>query len=541
MGKQARRDPFTLEIIKGSLNAIGEEMFVAQKRASMSPVIYETLDFGVGLTDAQGRLIAQGTGIPGFVGALDGAVRDVLAKFGAERIADGDIYITNDPYGGGGTHLSDVTLLMPVFFDAGLVAWTANKGHWTELGGAHPGSFSASTTDVYQEGLQFPCVKLFDKGEPQQALVDMLKANVRLPELTLGDLWSSVAAIRVGRRRLLAVFRKFGAETTIHAIEALQRHAQRMVANSLAHLPKGRFQAEHAIDEDGLGGGPHMVRVAIEITDSRFIADFTGTGPAARGPINSTRPALISAAREVFMGVVDPGVPAADGCFRALEVRCPDNTVLTALRPAPTSCYFEAMVAAADAMRLSLAPVMPGRLTAGQFGSVCSMVLARPGAEHGPPFILVQPLVGGWGAGADKDGENAQFCVGNGETANIPVEIQERRYGVHVRRYELRDDGAGRGRRQGGRGVLLEYKITQEGLELSTYFGRGKTPPPGLCGGADGSVNYAEIIARDGARSGPLTMASRVPLHPGDLVRLCTGSGGGWGPAATSPRLREEV
>ena len=405
------QDIFTNVIISGTLAAIGQEMFAAQRRTSMSPVIYEALDFGIGITDAEGRLITQGMGIPGFIGALDGAVRDVLGKFGAGGVHEGDAFITNDPYGGGGTHLSDVTLLKPVFFEGCLVAWTANKAHWTELGGANPGSFSTSTTDVFQEGLQFPVIKLFDRDEIQNGLIDMLRANVRLPDMTLGDLWSGIAALRVGERRLVATLEKYGRENTLRAVESLLGHGDRMVAEAFADLPKGRFSARDCIDNDGLGNGPFDVVVEIDIDDSRFVADFSGTAAAAPGPINCTRPALISAAREVFMGVVGQGIPANDGCFRRLVVHCPDNTVLTATRPAPTSSYFEAMVAAADVMRQALAPTMPGRLTAGQFGSVCSMVLSG-GTSRGEPYILVQPLAGGWGAGADKDGEKRAVLCG---------------------------------------------------------------------------------------------------------------------------------
>lgn len=524
------KDVFTREIIKGALAAIGQQMFAAQRRTSLSPVIYETLDFGIGITDAQGRLIAQGMGIPGFVGTLDGAVRDVLGKFGADGIQAGDVFITNDPYGGGGTHLSDVSLLKPVFFAGHLVAWTANKAHWTELGGAHPGSFSTSTTEVFQEGLQFPVVKLFDRDKIQSGLVDMLWANVRLPDMTLGDLWSGLAALRVGERRLIEVFEKYGREDTLRAVDSLLEHGNRMVAEAFAGLPKGRFSARERIDNDGLGNGPFDVAVEINIDDSRFVADFRGTAATAPGPINCTRSALISAAREVFMGVVNPGIFANDGCFRRLVVRCPDDTVLTATRPAPTSSYFESMVAAADVMRLALAPAMPGRLTAGQFGSVCSMVLSGS-ASGGDPYILVQPLVGGWGAGADKDGENGQFCVGNGETSNIPVEIQEIRYGVRVNKYALHTTGAGAGEFRGGLGVVLEYEIRDEGMELSTFFGRGETRPYGIDGGLPGSVNQAVVIS-DGVESAPLTMSSRVSLKVGDKVRLYTATGAGWGDPA---------
>ena len=528
-----RQAIFTREIIKSALEFIGQEMFAVQKRTSMSPVIYETLDFGVGITDADGRLIAQGTGIPGFVGALDGAVRDVICKFGANGIRPGDIFITNDPYSGGGTHLSDVTMVKPVFFEDHLVAWTANKAHWTEMGGANPGSFSTTTTEIFQEGLQFPIVKLFDQGELAHGLVDMLRANVRLPEMTLGDLWSSTATLRVGEKRLLALLQKYGREFTLKTVDELLDRGDRLVADALAQLPKGSYVARDRIDSDGLGNGPFEIAVKITINDKEFIADFNGTTMAAPGPINCTRPALISAAREVFMGVVNPRIPITDGCFRRLGVHCPENTILTATRPAPTSSYFEAMVAAADVMRLALAPAMPGSLTAGQFGSVCSMVLANTNPGDGKPYILVQPLAGGWGAGVDKDGECAQFCVGNGETSNIPVEIQEGRYGVRVRRYELHNAGAGAGEFRGGLGVLLEYEISESGVELSTFFGRGTTPPPGIDGGRDGSVNYAVVVSGDW-KSEPLSMSSRIQLKAGDHVRMYTGSGAGWG----DPRRR---
>ena len=522
------QDLFTFEIIKSALNAIGQEMFAAQRRTSMSPVIYETLDFGIGITSADGLLITQGMGIPGFIGALDGAVRDVLKKYGAKEVHQGDVFITNEPYGGGGTHLSDVTLLKPVFYQNRLIAWTANKAHWTELGGAQPGSFSTSTTDVFQEGLQFPIIRLADKDKINTAVIDMIQANVRIPEMTMGDLWSGIAALRVGERRLIAIVEKYGIRMTLDAIEVLLDHGETMVTEAFSRIPRGSFSAKNQIDDDGLGNGPFELQVQITIDHSRFVADFSGTSASSPGPINCTRPALISAAREVFMGVVDPSITANDGCFRRLIVICPDDTFLTARRPAPTSSYFEAMVAASDLMRQALAPTMPERLTAGQFGSVCAMVLAKGTSIDSPPFILVQPLVGGWGACATKDGENAQFCVGNGETSNIPVEIQEARYGVRVAQYALYGTGAGAGQFRGGLGTVLEYEICDDGVELSTFFGRGKTPPDGIGGGRPGSINYAEVIS-DGMVSKVLHMASRVSLKIGDRVRLYTATGAGWG------------
>ena len=529
-------DIFTREVIKNALTAIGEEMFVAVQRSSMSPIIYETLDYGTGIVDARGRLIAQGCGIPGFIGTLDGAVTDIIKRFTADRnIHPGDIFITNDPYGGGGTHLSDVAMVMPVFHEGTIFAWTAIKSHWTEIGGMNPGSFSVNTTEIYQEGLLFPGIKLFERGNINEPLLELLRANVRLPDMTLGDLWSSVAALRVGENRFQSIIDKYGSELTLDAIENLLDQGAIIVAEKFRTIPKGVFEANDVIDSDGLGNGPFSINVRITIADDEFSADFTGTSEQAPGSINCTRSALLSAAREVFMGIVDSDVPATEGCFRRLKVLCPNGTLVTAQHPAPTSSYFETMVAAADVMRKALAPVLAGQLTAGQFGSVCSIVLSGTNHEGGKPFILVHPLAGGWGAGVDKDGETAQFCVGNGETSNIPIEIQEARYGVHINRYALHINGRGAGRYRGGKGVLLEYCTNSDGMELSTFLGRGKTPPWGIEGGMVGSCNYAVVVSGDRA-SEPIGMASRISLKKGDVVQIFTGTGGGWGDPLERPK-----
>jgi N-methylhydantoinase B len=532
--------PFTREVIKNALTAIGAEMFAAMQRTSMSPIIYEALDYGIGITDAVGNLISQGNGIPGFIGTLDGAVRSVLGKFGPDDIRSGDVFITNDPYAGGGTHLSDVSMVAPVFHDGRLLAWTANKAHWTELGGKDPGSFSADATEVYQEGLQFPAVRMFDQGRINQAVHDMIAANVRLPDMTLGDLHACVAALRVGERRLLSLVDKYGCIGVEDTMTHLLDYGAAMTRAALARLPHGVYEAEDVIDEDGLGNGPFSVRVKVTITAERFVADFTGSSAQAPGPINNTRCGLESAVREVFMGVVRPGVSASAGCFRAIDVICPSGTICTAERPAPVSAYFESMVAAADVIRRALAPVLSDRLIAGQLGSVCSMVLNGHARDTNEEFLLVQPLVGGWGAGHDKDGENGQFCVGNGETSNIPIEIAERCYDVRIERYGFHDEPGGAGRWRGGRGVALEYRILGKRAWISTFFGRGKTPPWGMDGGVDGSCSYAEVVRHDGSRQ-RFARANRVPLQQGDLLRLVTAHGGGWGdPTTRSSQARAE-
>ncbi|MFC7335051.1 hydantoinase B/oxoprolinase family protein [Rhodocista pekingensis] len=528
-------DSFTREVIKNALVAIGDEMFTALKRTSMSPIIYETLDYAIGITDAAGRLIAQGNGVPLFIGTLDAAVRSVQEKFaGPGRISPGDVFITNDPYGGGGTHLSDVTLVRPIFHEGTLLAWAANKAHWTEVGGKDAGSFSPNTTEIYQEGLQFPAVRLFDQGRINEALVDMIRANVRLPDMTLGDMWAGAAALQLGERRFLDLVAKYGTAGVADAVEHLLDHGEAMIRQELARLPKGTFTAEDMVDDDGLGNGPFPVRVAITITDSEFIADFTGSAAQAPGPINNTRAGLLSAVRAVFKALTNPAIPATEGVFRPLKVICPDGTVMTASRPAPVSIYYETMISAADVMWKALAPHMPDRLPAGHYGSVCATVIAGRHPDSGDFFLLVEPLAGGWGAACDGDGQQGQFCVGNGETYNIPVEVTEARYGVRVERFGFHTEDGGAGRFRGGKGLQLEYRVLGDGAFMSTTFGRYRHRPWAMQGGQEGSPNFAEVVRGDGEVV-RFSKTARLPLAKGDLVRLVTGTGGGWG----DPRERD--
>jgi N-methylhydantoinase B len=536
-------DPFTIEIVKKSLGAIGDEMFHAQRRTSMSPIIYESLDFGVGLTDGAGRLVTQGNGIPGFIGTLDSAVRAVLDKFPARsEIRPGDVFVTNDPYGGGGTHLSDVTLLKPIFHDGEIIAWAANKAHWTEIGGKDAGSFSADSTEVYQEGLQLPTIKLFEAGVPVQGLLDLIAANVRLPAMTIGDVWAGVAALKVGERRISELIAKYGAAIVARSIDALLDHSAAVVRKKFALLPKGEFEAEEWVDDDGLGNGPFRVHAKVTITADEFAVDYSGSDPQAPGAVNNTASGLLSAVRQVFMGIVDPSMVANEGCFRQLRIICPEGNICKARRPAPVSSYYEAMIAATDVVWRALAEVCPERLPAGQFGSICSVVIAGRHSRTGEDFILVEPLAGGWGAASDRNGENGQFCVGNGETSNIPIEIAETRYGLKVRRYGFADDLAGAGQYRGGKGIVLEYEVTcASGVYFSSMFGRTRTPPWGLRGGSPGGCNYVEIVRKDGTvvRFGK---CNRVRVEQSEVIRLVTGGGGGWGSAAdrrTSEIMRD--
>jgi N-methylhydantoinase B len=522
-------DPFTVEIVKDGLIAIGDEMFVALQRSSKSTIIYEVLDFASGLTDARGQLITQGNGVTGFLGTLTFAVRYTLEKFGVERLEPGDVIITNDPYTGGGTHLSDVSLVVPIFVGGELAAFSASKAHWTEVGGKDPGSWTTDATEVFQEGLQFPCVKLFEAGRPVQSLIDVIEANVRLPDMTLGDMHAQAASLRLGERRFQELCDKYGAEVVLGSVEALLDYGERMTRLELANLPQGVYEAEDMIDDDGIGNGPFPVRVKVTITEDDFVCDFTGTHPQVPGPINCTTTGLHSGVRTVFKAITGPHIPVNEGCFRPLQVICPPGTVFTAERPAPVSTYWETMEYVTDLVWKALAPAVAHRLPAGHFLSVCGVVVAGLHPDTGELFLLVEPQAGGWGAGAGKDGEQGLMCVGDGETYVIPIEIAEARYGILVDQYALDSQVAGgAGRRRGGRGCIRDYRAVADEVFLTATFGRHKFVPWGVDDGRPGSRNEIRIFHEDG-REVVLGKCARYRLGRGEVARLITGTGGGWG------------
>lgn len=527
-GKQ--QDPFTLEIVKDTLLSIGDEMFHTLARTSMSPIIYEVLDFACGLTDHKGQLLTQGNGVAGFIGTLSYMVKDVLSRYSAKgNINQGDIFIINDPYGGGGTHLSDVGLVMPIFHEGELIGFSANKAHWTEVGGKDVGSFTNDSTDIYQEGLQFPCIKIVDSGKVNEPLVEMIKSNVRFPDLSIGDMWAQIAALKIGEKRFNELYAKYSKETVAATVELLLDQGEKMARKSIMNLPNGVYTASNYIDGDGLGNGPFPIQVKVTITDDQFICDFRGSHPQVPGPVNGSYTTLVTDVRTVFLAITNPSQDVNDGVFRPLEVITDKGSIFSAERPAPVSNYWESGSSGGDLVWQALAPILPTRLTAGHFLSVCSVTLAGKHPDTEDDFLIVEPSVGGWGAGIGQDGARGQFCIGDGETYNIPVEVAEARYGVMVDSYRLRCDGKGAGEYIGGSGVIRSYRAMTDGQMATVTYGRHLYAPWGVDGGEEGSSNEFAVIKNNGEVDGPYGVYARYPLNKGDVLELRTGTGGGYG------------
>lgn len=525
---QGQIDPFTVEVIKQALISAAEEMFISLGRTSKSPVIYDVLDYGCAITDGTGRMIAQANGIPPFIGVLTYAVRDTIDKFGLDGFDNGDVVIINDPYMGGATHQNDVVLVMPIFHHGEIVMFAVTKAHWNEVGGKDPGSWTPSATEIYQEGIQFPAVKIVKNGEEDEEIIEILRRNVRTPEMTLADMRAQVASMKVADRRINKVLEKYGYGTVEGAIEASLEQGKKEALRELSELPKGEFTAEDFIDDDGITDEPIPVKVRVKITDDKFLVDFTGSGGTTQGPINSPLSSTWGSCKTAFKAVVSPHAHPNEGFFAPLEVIAPDDTVFNPKRPAPISTYWEAASYVGDLVWKALAEAVPDRITAGHFLSVCATNTIGVDEETGKQFIFAEPNAGGWGAGKGKDGESGLVCSGDGDTYVLSIEVAETRYSIIVDQFALNITDAGHGKYRGGFGIIKDYKAVNDEIKVTASFGRSKFAPWGIDGGGKGSPNYVEMHHNDGE----VLKRGRFSTHPlseGEFARFYTGTGGGYG------------
>lgn len=519
-------DPITLEIIQNSLQAAADEMFAAMRKTAMSSIIYEVLDMGTGITDAEGRIASSGAGIPAFIGVLDKSVQFIIGKFGND-IQPGDVFITNDPWHGGVTHLNDLVLAMPVFAGGRLIAWTANIAHNSDVGGMAPGSLSGEATEVFQEGLRLPAVKLIREGVTDQGVMDIITCNSRMPDYLLGDVWAAIASVRVGAKRLEGLAAKYGTATFRAAMDSFMTFGETTAMAELAKLPKGTFELSEEQD-DG-----RMFNVKVTITDTDFIVDLRDNPDQDTGPTNTSRDGTIVCAQMIFKSLTDPDTPANEGSFRPLQVLTREGSVFHAREPAAIGFYYETEMRINDLIWRCLAPHIPERLPAGHFSSICGTFIGGVHPDTGRQYTIIEPQIGGWGAWNGHDGNSCIFSAFHGETYNTPAEISEARNGLYVDRMALNDAPGGEGQFTGGRGLVLEYRIRTTDGFLTAGYTRSKIKPWALEGGSEGSGNFVDVIKADGSEE-RFSFVSGLPLTTDDVVRVVTSSGAGYG----DPSLR---
>lgn len=522
-------DPITEEIIQNSLQAAADEMFAAMRKTAMSSIIYEVLDMGTGITDAEGRIASSGAGIPAFIGVLDKSVQVILKKFAAEDIRPGDVFITNDPYYGGVTHLNDLVLAMPVFAEGRLIAWTANIAHNSDVGGMAPGSLSGEATEIFQEGLRLPAVKLVSEGKTIQSVMDIITVNSRMPDFLLGDVWAAIAAVRVGAKRLEELAAKYGVDTFVRAMDGFMSFGEKAALAELKHLPKGTFELDEEQD-DG-----RIFNVKVTITDDEFIVDLRDNPDQDAGPTNTSRDGTLVCAQMVFKSLTGYDTPANDGSFRPLKVLTREGSIFHAKEPSAIGFYFETEVRVYDLIWRCLAPHVPERLPAGHFSSIAGTFIGGIHPDTGRQYTIVEPQIGGWGAWEGHDGNPCIFSGFHGETYNTPAEISESRNGLIVDRMELNTEPGGEGQFTGGRGLRLEYRIRTDNGFLTAGYTRSRIKPWSLEGGEEGSGNYVEVIRTDGEIE-KYAFVSGLTVNKDDVIRVVTASGGGFG----DPKKRDK-
>ncbi len=516
-------DPITLEIIQNSLQATADEMFAAMRKTAMSSIIYEVLDMGTGILDAKGRIASSGAGIPAFIGVLDKAVQVIVEKFSHEGdIEPGDVFTTNDPYYGGVTHLNDIIVAMPVFSDGRIIAWAANIAHNSDVGGKSPGSLSADATEIFQEGLRLPAIKLISRSEPIKSVFDILKVNSRMPDFLEGDIWAAIASVRIGAKRLVDIAEKYGAETFETAMDNFMDFGEQVSVTELANLPHGTFELTEEQD-DG-----RFYNVKVTISDTEFVVDLTDNPDQDPGPTNTSRDGVMVCAQMIFKSLTDPYSPCNEGSFRPIRLLTREGSVFHAKEPSPIGFYFETEVRVYDLIWRCLAQVVPERLAAGHFASICGTFIGGPHPDTGRHYTIIEPEIGGWGAAQGADGNCAIFSGFHGETYNCPAEISEARNGLFVDRMELNEEPGGEGQWTGGKGIRLDYRIRSDDCFLTAGYTRSKILPWALEGGNEGTPNYVRVIRTDGS-SERYSFVSGLTVNKDDVIRIVTGAGGGLG------------
>jgi N-methylhydantoinase B len=532
-------DGATVEVIRSYLVSVAEEMRVTLIRTAFNPVIYEVLDFGISVYDSDLELVAEAPGVTRFVGANDYAIRKGVEYVGTENFARGDVVVLNYPYWNG-AHAYDATVFAPVFAPKGEVplAYLVVRAHWLDLGAKDPG-YVLDSTDMHQEGMIFPGTKIINAGKPNREIFELIRFNSRMPDAVLGDLNAQVAAIRTGERRLLELVEKFGEDQLAAAIQAVLDHGERTARRALANLPEGSWTAVDWVDDDGISDERIKLCVTVTIASGRFIVDWNGSAPAARGPINMPFGSTISTCRMAFKGLTSPHEPTNAGQMRPLTVKAEPGTLMHAVYPAPTFTLWTGMVAL-ELIFKALAQGMPDRLAASSGGEVPGYMMVGLHPDTRRLFAVSNGEAIGWGAAPDHDGGDLLNHLCQTVVRNTPMEVMEAKTTMLFERAEAVANSGGAGRWRGGVGLRRDIRFLGAG-EMVTVAKKTRSRPWALGGGREPEPNT--LIAFPGTSRERRVSTRRVPVNAGDRFRVISAGGGGRGnPLEREPeRVRDDV
>src|SRR5262245_30424996 len=532
-------DPITVEVIRAALNAAAERMRLTMIKTAYNHIISESLDFGCAIFDANVQMIAQGIGLPVFQGHLGFPIEATIQDRGLEAFREGDIFIHNDPYTGNGNHLNDVAMTAPVFWEGQLTGFVSVKAHWSDVGGPVPSSMQVGSREFRQEGLRFQSVRLFERGDLNDEVMRLIRANIRTESGTLKDVQAMIAVCRAGEAYFKEILAKYGRDTVLESTRVYMEQSERRTRAELANVPAGTYQAVAHFDNDGITlDQPVRVAMAITVDERGMTVDFEGSSPQVTGPFNCGDAITISACRLLLKCLTTPLDPVDEGCFRPLTVHIPPRCVLAAEEPAPTARYYVPINLLIDLGLRALAPAMPDRIPAASYGDQMPTIAFGTHPETGKLSIQGDLNAGGTGGRPAFDGESAMIIFAGSTARNNPIEVVESRVGsMRIVRYELRQDSGGAGQHRGGLGIEREYEFLSP-VFITFSLERKVTPPWGLWGGRDGAVNGVDITSPGGAVR-HVRKATQHPIAAGETVRIMTGGGGGYGPP--SERSREAI
>jgi N-methylhydantoinase B len=520
-------DPVTLAVIENGLNQLCSEIDLVHEKTSFSPVISEAFDRSNGIYHRDdGEMIAQGAlGLPIFLGVMQFATRAVVKH--RKDLEPGDIVIQNDPYLGG-THLMDVKMVMPFFYEGKLWCYLSNTGHWPDTGGMVPGGFNSTATEIQQEGLRLPPVKLVRRGEVCQDIVDIILRNIRVPEERIGDIRAQIGALKTGETRLKALLDRYGADTVEVAIGELRTRSEQQMRACIQAIPDGVYNFTSYVDSDGVVNEPLAIVLDMTVRGDDIIFDFSRSSPPCRGPLNcvwaTTQSSVYVAMKHIF-----PNVPINAGCFEPLHIPEPDGTFLYAKYPKPVAgCAAEVAQRIMEAVFGAMAQAIPERMFAAPAGTSGNLALGYD-PEADQHYIMYFFSGGGYGGWWETDGLTNR-CSTVGISKTQPIEILEQHYPLVFEEYALREGSGGPGRHRGGFGVSYRIRLLGGEGKASFLMDHGRFGPPGIIGGLPGATNEIEIH-HDGSlvRSEHFSKGEGYVMREGDRIQVRT-PGGGYGP-----------
>jgi len=526
-------DPVTTEIIRNGVLAVTEEMKTNLMRTAYNIIIYEALDFTVGIFTPQGETVSIGIGLPMFIRGMAATVKAKIAHFGPDGIKPGDIYVTNDAYLTG-SHLNHMTFTLPIFADSELVGFACCMAHWIDIGG----TLGGMTTDIYSEGLQLPILKYQSEGRVSTDIEEIIKMNVRMPARAMGDLRAQVTAVKTGEKRFAELIGRYGKDAVLQSIAAIMDHSEAESREQTLSIPDGIYEAESYMDDDGIDiGKPIPIRVKVIVKGDEMTIDLSDISSQVRGFYNSGVTTGHACAQVAFKCLTSPtGYPINDGSFRNLTSIVPMGKVVSAERPAPMRWWMTFPMTVVDTVFKALEPAIPHRVIAGHHADLIVVMFHGINPRTKEFFIgNFGPLGGGWGAKLTEDGQNGVVCINDGDTHNSPNEQVEAKFPVLVESNSLIQDSGGPGKHRGGLGI---ERIVQArtNIIVNTQIDRVHCKPWGLGGGDDAHGNSVALrLEGEWKKDFPNAKVLTAQLKEGEAFCLRSGGGGGFGPAIERP------